>query len=128
MSGYQESFVPVQHLAQAAGIRDAVTKYHKKEGCGHWYCCTTETIDSESRSRGPFGESGKLFVCLAGERCPYTRTGSWMLDDMSFNAEDYPKYFNDLDDALLNEAALERPDLRDLAYEDWSRYLAHVWE
>lgn len=128
MSGYQESFVPISHLAQAAGIRDAVMKYYQDEQYGHWYCCATETIVPKGEKRGPFGAPQQLFVCLAGERSPYVRAGSWMLDDNSFRVEDYTAYFNDLDEYIVDAAASKRPDVRESAYNDWMDYLKHVWD
>lgn len=126
--GYQESFIPIRHLAEAAGIRDAINKYKLEQDYDYWYYCATKAKVSESDARHPFGNVGELYVCVGGQRRPYTRPGSYFLDDLSFGAEDYPRFFEDIDEALVDEAASACPDAAKSAKREMEQHLAHVWD
>ena len=108
--GYQEAFKPISHLAEAAGIRDAIEAYKDNPdipGYCTFYCAT--------RSKDKFDENGDpcLYACVGGDRCVSMAIGRWSFDpplDWVYN-----DHFEDLDNALVDAAALERPDLVALA-------------
>ena len=106
--GYQESFIPINHLAESAGIKKAIEDYEDHpdipEYC-HYYCT--------ARKRS----TGSLFACIGGQRCRVHIIAGIDLDDCIPHNAKYADYYEDLDEALVEEAARERPDLVDLAYQ-----------
>ena len=123
--GYQESFRPIRHLAEAAGIRKAIEDYDSNlyipEYCR--YCCAT-------RERS----TGKLYACVIGQRCRVHIIAGIDLDYLIPDGEDYADYCEDLDESLVIQAASERPDLVDRAYKDvadafeWAAERGRKWE
>lgn len=104
--GYQEAFRPINHLAEAVGIREAIEVYkdcREIPGYCTFYCAT--------RSKEHFDENGnpELYACVGGDRCVSTHIGRFFMDPPPGWV--YSDHFEDLDNALLDEAALERPDL-----------------
>ena len=104
--GYQEAFKPISHLAEAAGIREAVEAYKdcfELPGYCVFYCAT--------RSKDCLDENGnpQLYACVGGDRCVSMRVGHLSFDPPLEWV--YSDHFEDLDNALLDKAALERPDL-----------------
>ena len=104
--GYQETFRPIDHLAEAAGIREAIEAFEdcvEIPGYCHFYCAT--------RSKEKFDEDGnpQLYVCVGGDRCVSMRIGQFALETPLDWI--YSDHFEDLDDAVIDEAILERPDL-----------------
>lgn len=126
--GYQESLIPISHLAEAAGIRDAISKYRIEQDYDYWYYCATRTRIAESDARHPLGREGELYACVGGQRRPYTYPGSRFLDDLVFEAGGYARFFEDLDESLIDEAASTCPEIAKLAREKMERHLAHVWD
>lgn len=126
--GYQESFIPIRHLAEAAGIRDAINKYKLEQDYDYWYYCATKAIVPDPCKRHPFGDTGRLYVCVGGQRSPYTRPGSYFLDELTFGVDDYPKFFEDLDETLVDEAAFSCPNIAELARREMEQHLACVWD
>ena len=111
--GYQEAYKPIKHLAEAAGIRDAVEAYKdcpEIPGYCEFYCAT--------RSKDRVDENGnpRLFACVGGDRCVSMRVGRFSFDPPLDWV--YSDHFEDLDNSLLEEAALERPDLVDAARKE----------
>jgi hypothetical protein len=107
--GYQESFRPIKHLAEAAGIKRAIEEYD-----GHpelpEYC----TFFCASRSK----RTDELFACIGGQRCRVHIVAGIDLDDCVPYGEDYSDYFEDYDEERVEEAARERPDLAEKGYRD----------
>ncbi len=104
--GYQEVFKPIAHLAEAAGIRDAVETYkdcREIPGYCTFYCAT--------RSKDTLDENGnpQLYACVGGDRCVSMRIG-----ELGFDTPPdwvYSDHFEDLTNEQIDQAALERPDL-----------------
>ena len=104
--GYQETFRPIAHLAEATGIREAIDAYkdcREIPGYCAFYCAT--------KSKDKLDENGnpQLYACVGGDRCVSTRIGQ-----LGFETPPdwvYSDHFEDLDNALLDTAAFERPDL-----------------
>lgn len=108
--GYQETFKPISHLAEAAGIREAVEAYKDcpdVPGYCTFYCAT--------QSKDVFDENGnpRLYACVGGDRHVSMRVGQFAFDPPVDWV--YSDHFEDLDNVLLDEAALERPDLVSVA-------------
>ena len=107
--GYQESFRPITHLAESAGIKQAIEDYrdnpHIPEYCH--YCCT-------ARERG----TGQLYACIVGQRCRVHIVAGIDLDDCIPYEANYADYYEDLDESLIEEAAAERPDLVERSYRE----------
>lgn len=104
--GYQETFTPVNHLAEAAGIREAIEAYKDCPdipGYCAFYCATSSKDDLDENG------NSKLFACMGGDRCVSARIGQFFFDPPLDWV--YSDHFEDLDNALLDKAALERPDL-----------------
>ena len=104
--GYQEAFKPIQHLAEAAGIREAVEAY-KDNPDVPGYCsfyCATQSKDEVDGAGNPL-----LYACVGGDRYVSMRIGQFSFDPPLDWL--YTDHFEDLDNSLLEEAALERPDL-----------------
>ena len=104
--GYQEAFKPIKHLAEAAGIREAVKAYEDNPdipGYCTFYCAT--------RSKDRLDEDGnpRLYACVGGDRHVSMRVGHLSFDPPLDWV--YSDHFEDLDNSLIDEAALERPDL-----------------
>ena len=104
--GYQEAYKPIKHLAEAAGIREAVEAYKDNPDIpGHciFYCAT--------RSKDKCDEDGKplLYACVGGDRRVSKQVGHFSFDPPLDWV--YADHFEDLDNSLIDEAALERPDL-----------------
>lgn len=104
--GYQEAYKPIRHLAEAAGIRDAVKAYEDCEeipGYCQFFCAV--------RSKDRVDESGAplLFACVGGDRCVSMTIGEYSFDPPLDWV--YSEHYEDLDNALLEDAAQERPDL-----------------
>ena len=104
--GYQEAYKPIKHLAEAAGIQEAVEAYKDNldiPGYCTFYCAT--------RSKDTFDDDGnpRLYACVGGDRCVSMRVGHYSFDPPLDWV--YADHFEDLDNSLLEEAAIERPDL-----------------
>lgn len=127
MSGYQESLVPIFSLAEAAGIRQAVEEFFENENYRHWYCCAVRAIPRQSEDDHSRPLSERLFACVAGERRPYTRTGSYMLDSFPEDSS-YLEFYEDLNEELVDSAAKQNPGITHQAYINWWDYLLHVWD
>lgn len=114
--GYQECFEPITHLAEAAGIRDAIAVYENNPeipGYCNFYCATkTKPTYEKLRELS----SPELYACIGGDRCVVGCIASYFVDYMvpGFDWE-YSDYFEDLNNELLDKAAAERPDLAELA-------------
>lgn len=106
--GYQESFRPISHLAEAAGIKRAIDDYkdnpHIPDYCVY-YCAT--------RSKS----TGELYACIGGQRCRVHIVAGIDIDDCFPYDEKYSDYYEDLNEPLVEEAARERPDLVEQAYQ-----------
>ena len=107
--GYQESFRPIIHLAESAGIKKAIEDYkdnpHIAEYCS--YYCT-------ARDRN----TGRLYACIGGQRCRVHIVARHDVDDYVPYGEKYSDYFEDLDESLIDEAAREHPDVAERAYKE----------
>lgn len=107
--GYQESFRPIEHLAESAGIKKAIAEYadnpYLPEHCVY-FCSTREKA------------TGKLFACIGGQRCRVHIIAGIDIDFCVPDDEPYEDYYEDLDERLVEEAALERPDLVEQAYHE----------
>ncbi|MDO4796543.1 MAG: winged helix-turn-helix domain-containing protein [Coriobacteriales bacterium] len=120
--GYQESLRPISHLAEAAGIKKAIEEYKDHpdlpEYC-HYYCV--------AREKG----TGALYACVGGQRCRVHIVAGIDIDDCMPYDKGYSDYYEDVDEALVEEAAKQRPDLVEQAYQavaasferaaDWER-------
>ena len=121
--GYQEAFKPIKHLAEAAGIREAIDAYKDCPdipGYCTFYCAT--------RSKDALNENGdsRLYACIGGDRYISMRIGQFGFDPPSNWV--YSDYFEDLDNALLDKAALERPDLVSAARAETERRFEELVE
>ena len=107
--GYQESFRLIEHLAEAAGIKKAIEDYEHHpdlpEYC-HYYCASREK------------STGKLYACIGGQRCRVHILAGKDLDYCIPDVASYADYFEDFDEALVDAAAQERPDLVDKGYRE----------
>lgn len=107
--GYQESFRQIEHLAEAAGIKKAIEDYEHHpdlpEYCVY-YCASREK------------STGKLYVCIGGQRCRVHILAGKDLDDCIPYEASYADYYEDFSETLVEEAARERPDLVDKGYRD----------
>lgn len=76
---------------------------------------------SDAHDANAFDENGnpRLYACVGGDRCVSTRIGQFFFDPPLDWV--YSDHFEDLDNALLDEAALERPDLVSAARADTER-------
>lgn len=104
--GYQETFRSIGHLAEAAGIRESIEAYKdcpEIPGYCYFYCAT--------RSKDELDDNGspRLYACLGGDRAVSAHIGQFFFETPPGWV--YSDHFEDLDNALLDEAALERPDL-----------------
>ncbi len=120
--GYQEAFKPISHLAEAAGIREAVEEYKDcpdVPGYCTFYCATKSNA---------FDENGnpRLCACVGGDRHVSMHIGRYSFDPPLNWA--YSDYFEDLDNALLDEAALERPGLVSAARAETERRFEELVE
>ena len=121
--GYQEAFKSISHLAEAAGIREAVEEYKDCPdipGYCTFYCAT--------KSKDAFDENGnpRLYACVGGDRCVSTHIGRFFFDPPLDWV--YSDHYEDLDNALLDEAALERPDLVSAARAETERRFEELVE
>ena len=121
--GYQEAFKPISHLAEAAGIREAVEEYKDCPdipGYCTFYCAT--------KSKDAFDENGnpRLYACVGGDRCVSTHIGRFFFDPPLDWV--YSDHYEDLDNALLDEAALECPDLVSAARAETERRFEELVE
>lgn len=127
--GYQETFKPISHLAEAAGIREAIEAYKDCRDIPG-YC----TFYCAAKSKDRFDEKGnpKLYVWVGGDRCVSMHIGRYAIDPPPDWV--YSDHFEDLDNALVDEAALERPDLVAVARAETERDFeemveeTHRWE
>ena len=74
--GYQEAFKPISHLAEAAGIREAVEEYKDcpdVPGYCTFYCATKSNA---------FDENGnpRLYACVGGDRHVSMHIGRYSFD------------------------------------------------
>jgi hypothetical protein len=119
--GYQESFRLIEHLAEAAGIKKAIEDYEHHpdlpEYC-HYYCVSREK------------STGKLYACIGGQRCRVHILAGKDLDYCVPDVASYADYFEDYDEALVDAAAQERPDLVDKGYREAAADFERVaeWE
>ena len=107
--GYQESFRPIGHLAEAAGIKKAIKDYEHHPDLPEYcvfYCASREIA------------TGKLYACIGGQRCRVHILAGKDLDYCVPDVGSYSDYYEDFDNALVEEAARERPDLVEKGYRD----------
>ena len=127
--GYQEAFKPIKHLAEAAGIRKAIEEYKDHSdipGYCAFYCATQskEKLDEDGKPR--------LYACIGGDRCVSMQVGHFSFDTPLDWV--YTDHFEDLDNSLIDKAALERPDLVASAYDEavrdfeWLVGETHRWQ
>ena len=107
--GYQEAFRPIEHLAEAAGIKKAIEDYKHHpdlpEYC-NFYCASREKA------------TGNLYACIGGQRCRVHIIAGKDLDYCIPYDAPYADYYEDVDKVLVEEAARERPDLVEKGYRD----------
>jgi len=107
--GYQESFRPIGHLAEAAGIKKAIKDYEHHPDLPEYcvfYCASREIA------------TGKLYACIGGQRCRVHILAGKDLDYCVPDDGSYADYYEDIDNKLVEEAARERPDLVEKGYRD----------
>lgn len=107
--GYQEVLRPIEHLAESMGIKRAIKEYENNPHLPE-YCCYACT----ARERA----TGRLYACIVGQRCRVTLVAGTFLDDRVPYGAEYSDYYEDLDEALVEAAAKERPDLVEKAYRE----------
>ena len=119
--GYEEILKPIDHLAEAAGIRDVINEYADNceiPGQCQYYCAVKQIKDPNGR-KSTGGSSRRLFACFGGDRCVMDSIGGYHIDEMSTDPSwNYHEFFEDLDESLVDEAAAERPDLVSKAREN----------
>ena len=81
-----------------------------------------------TNAKDAFDENGspRLYACVGGDRCVSTHRGRYSFDpplDWVYN-----DHFEDLDNALLDETALERPDLASAARAETERRFEELVE
>lgn len=105
--GYQESFRPIHHLAEAAGIKRAIEDYEDYPDLPEYcrYCCA-------SREKG----TENLYACIGGQRCRVHIIASMDLDYCIPYKGKYGDYYEDIDETQVEAAAKEHPDLVEKAY------------
>lgn len=115
--GYQEAFRAIIHLAEAVGVRRAIEDYrHHPDLSEHCtYCCA-------SRKR----RSYNLFVRIGGQQNQLHYLADIDFEDCVPYYGIYDDYFEDIDEALVDEAARERPDLVEKGYRECATDFEHV--
>lgn len=115
--GYQESFRPIRHLAEAAGIKRAIEDYEDypdlPEHC-QYYCA--------SREKG----TENLYACIGGQRCRVHIVASMDLDYCIPYEGKYGDYYEDIDETQVEAAAKEHPDLVEKAYYEVAASFVHA--
>ena len=105
--GYQEAFRPIEHFAEAAGIKKAIEEY---DNCGelsgycNYFCASRRKSDD------------KLFVCVGGDRCVVIGIAGYFLDCCIPYDANYSDFYEDLDEELVEKSAQENPHLVEIAY------------
>ncbi|MGI6230355.1 MAG: hypothetical protein ACOYJL_05520 [Tractidigestivibacter sp.] len=142
MSGYQESLVRVQSLAEAAGILRAFSEWNGA-------FCWAHGVEQAIRNVSPDSPStlgsmlrlpsiplkrGQLFVVICGDRHPYQFcSGRWRyLDGIADEVKDsYRSYLVPVPDEEVLSSWSNDSRLAERSYSAWKEYLenaAEVWD
>ena len=125
--GLREICLPMMDLAEARGIRNAIGA--DSAGYGPYGLCTYVCSMRATRKRPdgstPLGPVGSLYCCVYGDKeIVYGLTGAEL--DCVLGFEKYTSYFDDIDEALVDEAASERPEVVADAFRRMERMLKRI--
>lgn len=131
--GHWERYLPIAHLAEAAGIRDAVEAFDFSGYEGPYsifggdlsFVCAVRGKHARQDGRTPIGPVGQLYACLYGDK--YLVGGIYGHDlDWLLGPDDYSDYFEDIDSELVEKAKEERPELCEAARDRMNIVLNNV--
>ena len=117
--GYQEAFLPFDHLADAAGIKKAIGEYERcceLPGFCVYYCAITHD----------FG--GALFAHIGGDSCVVDQIAQRYSYRCFSRGHNYEEHNRMLDAALIESAAQQRPDYARAAYSRMKQAFESILE
>lgn len=131
--GHWERYLPIAHLAEAAGIRDAIEAFDFSAyegprsffGGNLSYVCAVRGKYALEDGQTPIGPVGQLYACIYGDKYIVTGIYGHRLDCVLCSGE-YSTYFEDIDPELVEKAKLEHPALCSAAQERMQTVLSHV--
>lgn len=131
--GHWERYVPIAHLAEAAGIRDAIETFDFSVyegpisifGGDLAYVCAVRGKHARENGQTPIGPVGQLYACIYGDKYLVGSIHGHQLD-MALGGEDYSTYFEDIDPELVEKAKKEHPSLCQAAQERMNKVLEHI--
>ena len=138
--GYQESFIRVKNLGEAAGYKDSINS-HGDESF-YFYCAARAKKNMnvsrlwgghpDDPSELPFIEKDELFAVVGGSRRPYQTYAGMIFTDSIAGLDDvegaYRDFFEDFEDAILEERAQGFEESRRKAREAMNGHLDHCWD
>lgn len=131
--GHWERYMPIAHLAEAAGIRDAIEAFDFSayegpisfSGGDLSYVCAVRGKRARKDGQTPIGPVGQLYACVYGDK--YIAGGIYGHElDYVLGPDDYSTYFEDIDPELVEKAKREHPSLCSAAQERMKAVLDHV--
>lgn len=114
--GTLEMFEPIAHLAEAAGMQDAL-KLNDDGYSAYGFCfyvSAARAARAYEDGTTPLGPIGQLYCCVRGEKRLVSAIATYDLD-WALGKCSYNEFFEDFDDRLVQEAAMERPDIAEEA-------------
>lgn len=112
--GYQRALMPINYLADAAGVKKAVEEYAEcYELSG--FCTYLGVCD--------YQPGGALYVCVGGDDCVVDQVAH-RFTYRCLSPDNYPERLVLLDESLIERAAKQRPDYVKSAY----RHTRQVFE
>lgn len=131
--GHWERYMPIAHLAEAAGIRNAIEAFDFSTyegpisifGGDLSYVCAVRGKCARNDGRTPIGPVGQLYACIYGDKY---LVGSIYGHDLGYalGPDNYSTYFEDIDPELVEKAKREHPSLCSAAQERMKAVLEHV--
>lgn len=139
--GYQESFIPVENFAEAAGYKDSIKNRQDDPGF-YFYCAARAKKDMyvssiwggrpDDPATKPFIYKDELFAVVGGDRRLYQAGAGMIFSDsiagLDFGEGIYTDFFEDFDDSVLEEQAKDHPASRRKTKEAMDKHLDHCWD
>ena len=137
--GYQESFIRIQDFGEAAGYKDSIKNHDESF---YFYCAARAKKDMyvsplwggqpNNPNARPFIRKDEIFAVVGGDRRPYQTCTGMIFTDSIFGLDGaegvYQDFFEDFDDAVLEERAQGFDESRRKARELMDEHLDHCWD